>query len=428
MFELGNLGRLPATLAAQPLPSAPEQIVEQIGSVEDAVNALRAHQARLALELAAIREAEAGPGRANDREEQRARLQRQRISVGAEVALARRISPHAGVRFVSLAKLLAAELPHTWTAFRRGHLSEARARSVAAGTVFLGLEHRRAVDATVAADPQVARSWGDRALRSAVRARASALDADAVVEQIKRAEGDRRVTLRPGHDHMTHLHAVLPIREGVACLAALKAAASRAVGSGEVTSHAQAMADILVARLTGRASDDGPVPITLRLVMRADALFGATDAPAVLTDGVDHTTWLDAIPAPLARAWVTECLDAGQQVAVKRLFTAPGSGELIAMESRARCFPPALAEAVAIRDGWCRTPFCDAPIRHIDHLRAHARGGPTALANGQGLCVQCNHAKEAPAWQHTPPDRPGTPIAIAAPTGHRHRARAPALP
>ncbi|MCE8527899.1 HNH endonuclease [Ruegeria pomeroyi] len=32
---------------------------------------------------------------------------------------------------------------------------------------------------------------------------------------------------------------------------------------------------------------------------------------------------------------------------------------------------------------------------HADHVRAHSRGGPTTLANGQALCATCNLKKGA---------------------------------
>ena len=123
---------------------------------------------------------------------------------------------------------------------------------------------------------------------------------------------------------------------------------------------------------------------------------------------------------------VHHALTSEEKVLVKRLFTAPGTRDLIATESRARCFPPALADLIALRDRWCRTPYCNAPIRHLDHITPHARGGPTSLLDGQGLCEQCNHTKEAPGWTHHPPHQPGAPIHITTPTGHHHTARDPA--
>jgi hypothetical protein len=53
-------------------------------------------------------------------------------------------------------------------------------------------------------------------------------------------------------------------------------------------------------------------------------------------------------------------------------------------------------------DGTCRTPYCDAPIRHTDHATPVAHGGPTSVLNGLGECEACNYAKEAPGWRvHT---------------------------
>ena len=118
-------------------------------------------------------------------------------------------------------------------------------------------------------------------------------------------------------------------------------------------------------------------------------------------------------------------------VSLRRLYLDPVSGELVAMESTARAFPAGLARLIRTRDQSCRTPWCDAPIRHIDHIQPHADGGPTSYTNGQGLCEACNQAKEAPGWTATPAARnPGTrhTVRITTPTGHSYTSTAPALP
>ncbi|WP_428985685.1 HNH endonuclease [Sinomonas terricola] len=84
---------------------------------------------------------------------------------------------------------------------------------------------------------------------------------------------------------------------------------------------------------------------------------------------------------------------------LRRLFLDPSTGELAAMDARSRLFPRALAEFIRIRDQVCRTPYCDAPIRHIDHVVPAALGGETSAENGQGLCEACNYAKESPGWE-----------------------------
>ena len=84
---------------------------------------------------------------------------------------------------------------------------------------------------------------------------------------------------------------------------------------------------------------------------------------------------------------------------LRRLFTHPSTGTLVAMDSGRRLFPAGLRRFVVARDGTCRTPWCDAAIAHADHVAPYAEGGATSAANGQGLCVRCNLVKEAPGWQ-----------------------------
>ena len=52
-----------------------------------------------------------------------------------------------------------------------------------------------------------------------------------------------------------------------------------------------------------------------------------------------------------------------------------------------------------VRDGGlCRTPGCNAPVRHYDHVVRASDGGPTSADNGQGLCERCNYVKETWGW------------------------------
>jgi hypothetical protein len=153
-------------------------------------------------------------------------------------------------------------------------------------------------------------------------------------------------------------------------------------------------------------------------------LLGGDDAPARL---VGH----GPIPAALGRA-LLRAGSAGEQarVWVRRLFANPVTGDLIAMDSRRREFPMSLRRFFVIRDEVCRTPWCDAPIRHADHVVRAADGGETSADNGQGLCEACNQAKEAPDWQTSTPRRagPGAAITVRTPTGHSYSSTPPDLP
>jgi hypothetical protein len=102
----------------------------------------------------------------------------------------------------------------------------------------------------------------------------------------------------------------------------------------------------------------------------------------------------------------------------------------VAVDSRARLFPAGLRRFLQVRDDTCRTPYCDAPIRHDDHILGWAEGGTTIAGNGQGLCEACNHTKETPGWSAKPLRLPGLrhTVQTCTPTGHTYHSTAPPLP
>ncbi|MEO6997189.1 MAG: HNH endonuclease, partial [Terracoccus sp.] len=84
----------------------------------------------------------------------------------------------------------------------------------------------------------------------------------------------------------------------------------------------------------------------------------------------------------------------------------PATGTLVAMDSTRRIFDGNLRTFLLARDAnTCRTPWCDAPIRPLDHIRDHA--GPTTATNGQGLCSLQPH-QTAPRL-HRPHHHPRRP-------------------
>ena len=319
-----------------------------------------------------------------------------------------------------------AELPHTLAAMRAGWCSEWRATLVARETACLSLEDRRRVDAELMADPATTEGWGDRRLVAAARARAYELDPHAALKRSRRAEGERYVSLRPAPDTMTWLTALLPVAQGVSVYAALSRTADEARAAGDERSRGQVMADALVTSLTTPASAStgsaepapvpGPVPVAVNL----------TVSDATLLDGGHAPGWIAGygpVPAGVARDLVASAL-AEAQATLRRLYTT-SAGSLVAMDARSRAFPASLGLFIDLRDQSCRTPWCDAPIRHRDHVVPDAAGGPTSGGNGQGLCEACNQAKEAPGFAATVHD--GV-VTTTTPTGHRVRSRAPALP
>jgi hypothetical protein len=88
------------------------------------------------------------------------------------------------------------------------------------------------------------------------------------------------------------------------------------------------------------------------------------------------------------------------KVWVRRLFTDPVDDTLAHRDPRRRAFTGSLRQMLIARDVTCRTPWCDAPVRHADHILPHAQDGQTSLGNGQGLCEACNYTKQTPGWTH----------------------------
>jgi hypothetical protein len=212
------------------------------------------------------------------------------------------------------------------------------------------------------------------------------------------------------------------------------------------------MADDLVERVTG--TPGGITGIEIQLVMTDRTLFQGDSEPARLPGyGIVPAAWARAAvqdaavsEGGTAAAEAAHLADAATgnaavDVWLRRLYTAPGTGELTAMDSRARFFPAGLRRFIQARDDTCRTPYCDAPIRHHDHIVPWHHGGTTTHGNGAGLCEACNHTKEAPGWRAEPRPRRGDPrpgpgealrarriIEIRTPTGHSYRSTAPPLP
>ena len=342
---------------------------------------------------------------------------RQGEGVASQVALARRESPVRGAQHLGLAKALVHEMPGTLAAMTRGRLSEWRATLIARETACVSREDRATIDATLTADLEALEGLGDRKLVAEARRLAYRLDPESVVRRNRKAEVERCVTIRPAPDTMTYLTCLLPVAQGVAAYAALTREADSLRAAGDPRSRGQAMADTVVTRLTGqRAADE--VPLSVGLLMTDRALLAGDDEPAEIEG-------YGVVPA----AWARELLGGtASEIELRRLYTAPRTGDLVAMDAQTRRFPDGLASLIDLRDRGCRTPWCDAPIRHRDHVVPQHAGGPTSAGNGQGLCERCNHAKEALGWRSRPRPGPRHTVEVTTPTGHRYRSTSPPMP
>lgn len=425
--------------------------VDLIGALEAVKGAAEATQARVSVALAESIE--------TDRAAAGVPAAKRSVGIGAQVALARRESPWRGSRHLGLSRALVGEMPATLAALQSGVISAWAATLVVRATACLSAEHRGLVDARIG--PRLG-ELSEKALEALARSLAYELDPAGFVDRARRAVSERRVSVRPAPDAMAYLTALLPVGEAVGCYAALKKAAQTTLGTGTDAvapgegprSLDQIMADELVARITGVNPATHGLPVEVHVVMDEDTLFhGGTASgrvphagpvPATLARLLARTgsTRPAAEDASTASASGTGSgFSPGEKAWVRRLFTHPGDGSVTGRDARRRFFTGSLRGVIIARDQTCRTPWCDAPIRHVDHVTRYtdhedtadpvmgSQGGPgpTSVGNGAGLCEACNYTKEAPGWAARAEisDDGVQTIHLSTPTGHTYTSRPP---
>ena len=407
VLETSSVAGWVAALARLDPEVSDAERIDQIRLLEEIKSAAAAAQAVVTADFAASQRAQQRAAGAAPAEVGR--------GIAAQVALARRDSPHRGSRHLGLAEALVREMPETLAGLRSGAISEWRATIVVRETACLGADQRRVVDRELASRLAV---MGDRQTETAARSAAYRLDPHAFMARSRAAERDKRVTLRPAPDTMSRLTGFLPVAHGVACYAALTKHADGLKAAGDPRGRGQIMAETLVERVTGQIVASA-TPVEVALVMTDATLLAGSDEPAELVGG-------GPVPAPMARDLVRETKG---DVWVRRLFTRPSDGALVAMESRRRFFPEPLREFLVLRDLTCRTPWCGAPIRQADHVTPVEAGGATSADNGQGLCVTCNQTKQVTGWRGRPgPAGAGQLTVLSTPTGHDYTSGPPPAP
>ena len=334
----------------------------------------------------------------------------QGVHAGNELALAKRVSPATGRRFLSTSRAIVNDLPHTFESLAAGSISESKARIVADETAGLSSDERRAVDEELKDRVPAA---GNRRLRGEARALAAEVSSETADEKAEAAAEDRHVTLSILDNGMGRVAAVLPLVQAIAAYESLQDEAKRLKSEHQAFGRTrdQMVCDTFVERLTGQ-NEATAVPTEVHLVLEAESLFSDGRVPA----------WLPGygpLPAKTARNFLAA---SGAKMFVRRMFTSATTGQLVGMDSRRRTFGGLLRRMVVFRDDVCRTPWCDAPIKHADHVTPVAGGGETEWSNASGLCAACNYAKEHAGWKHeaTPED-----LTVVTPTGEHFESPTP---
>lgn len=323
-------------------------------------------------------------------------------ATAADLSLATRRSPSVARSSLASARRLVGSMPRTLSALSTGKITAQVAYATSSSASVLDPLQRRQVDELLHEKLPEMNGAGVKKWRAAVQKAAAQVDAEGAARRHLKAREDRHVSLTPGEHGMATLSAHLTAVDAKAIHKRLSLEAERRRAEGEREGHGALMADALVSTLLGREDEMEPVMLDVGVIVTDRALIDPGEGDLAELEGYGPVP-VEAVRQELRDALTEPAIGEkdrygpdGPQVraVLRRLYTHPTSGELVAVESRAREFPPALKRFLLWRDTRCRTPYCDAPVRQFDHIDPHSRGGTTSLDNGQGLCAGCNQRKE----------------------------------
>ncbi|CCG03184.1 HNH endonuclease signature motif containing protein [Blastococcus saxobsidens] len=446
-------------------------LLQQIAVAEAQLAALRLE---LVMDLAAARPAPGDPRPGGERAGE-VRPAGTSEFVADELAMVLNCSWTAAVTLLGQSETLTTRLPATHVALRVGELDWPRARAIAEELRATAPEADPAVvEAVEAAVLPGAAESSVRRLREAVRRELLARDAEAADRRRERARRGADVTVRPVGDGMSLLAMLLPQQDARACRNAVDQHAPTAKDAGDPRPigmlRAGAAADLML-----RPWDDNRPAVTAQLTVVAplEALTvgafldkGATLPAAFVAPGaLAHTGEVDG--EPITAAHVRELLEQLDAICPGGLQAPTGgsldiaitdaTGALLAVTGRTElqrlarrgcpdhpdtgCGCPLLARPGAVdryrpsaarqrflrvRDRTCRHPGCSvrAGWADLDHVIAHADGGPTSCEN---LCCRCRRHHRlktfAPGWRHAM--TPDGVLTVITPSGVTRISRPP---
>ncbi|MGI5128145.1 DUF222 domain-containing protein [Pseudonocardia sp. CA-107938] len=349
------------------------QLADAVARLEEQKNALAAQQSAAILALGRAVAAERIDAGVTDPDDV------QRV-VAEQVGLACRVSASEGGKRVRIARDLHAGHSRVRALFAAGLLNEQKVAFITSAGSHLDPEERSWVDEQLA--ERGVETLSVRRIHDLARKLAAEVAPDKFAQRCARARSGRRVTVRPSAEPgMADLTAHLPVEQAVACYTALRKAVNEVWVRPEpvLRGRGEIMADTLVERLTGQAQAED-IDVQVQIIVPFESLLDP-DSP-LPAEVPGH----GPIPADIVRT------GAGRKT-YRRIVTRDGI--VIGGDSVQRTFTGVLAELIKIRDGGrCTAPFCDAPIRHIDHIERWRDGGRTTFDNGRGLCEFHNHLRE----------------------------------
>lgn len=340
--------------------------------------------------------------------------------IGADVALARHESPRTGVQFLNYSRILTVDLPYATQGLKDGTITEDEAQLIVREVRNLRGENRNLIDQMLFCETHNAFGGGGAILREMIRGWAAILEPVTETDLEEKAMKGRYVDLYQIDAHRMKITGLLPLEYGVALCQVLARESGHAQAAGDTRNRGQIAADFLMESLTGIRESNG-VPLQISLIMTDRTLIQGHQEPALIPG-------YGFISAKKARNLFDGNPENPLDTWIRRLYTAPGTGDLVAMDSKARLFKGSLKRFITLRDQHCRTPYCNGRIEHLDHVVQVRRGGPTTAENSSSRCKWCNATKEAPDWEECTVSGDRHTIRVTTSSGHSYSSIAPPLP
>ncbi|MGO1598971.1 MAG: Dabb family protein [Brachybacterium sp.] len=422
-----------AQSGAKPVQRPRSEFKNLLDMVSDARSALDAIEARTVVALAEatvrdqIHAARNDAAHEDDALPPCERLLRQADATTArDLSFATRRSSSAAKGTVASARRLVESMPRMLSSLANGKVTSAVAHATASASAPLDDLQRRQVDEILFERMPRMDGAGVKRWRKAVAGVIGELDPHGAAARHQAARKDRHVSFTEGEHGMATVSAHLPALDAKLAHKRLSLEAERRRADGARVGHGALMADAFTDTLLGREGGMEPVTLELGVMITDRALLSPEHGDVAHIEGYGPVP-AEAVREELRTA-LTEPADPAKdrlgpdgpqlRVVMRRLYTHPTTGELVAVESRGREFPPAMKRFLNWRDGTCRAPFCDAPVRQYDHIVPASEGGATAADNGQGTCAYCNLSKGEDAARVERIEDPALPGHLVAWTGH----------
>lgn len=312
----------------------------------------------------------------------------------AEAATALKQSSSCAGQTMSSCRRLVHSMPGMLGALAHGRILPVTAHKVGRTMSPASPEQRAQVDEILTAHLPYLEDCGPEEWAGEAEKVLHGLDPHGAADRHRAAKKDRSVTVRRGQHGMCTLTANLPALEGARIRKGLSVAAEKAKAHGDRRGHQQIMADLLADALLGRSDGIDPSTMEIGIIITDRSLLAPDHADAATIEGYGAVPYEHVREEMLAAVRSADD-DPELAMTLRKLYTDLDDGQIVAVESTARRFPPALARFLRIAHQTCRAPNCDASIRQNDHIVPWSKGGPTSVDNGNGLCLGDNQKEES---------------------------------